>query len=1079
MNDEGEEDLELVAKMDELYSKLGISVYDANGELKNTFGLLEALAEVYPTLTNAEKAYVTETIAGKYQAQNAAAILNNFQTAIDATATAFDSAGSAASENEKVIDSIQGKISAFQSAFEELSSSLVDSDLIKGLLSIGTFLVSALGSFDGFIVKMASALVVMTSFSKAVQLLRDKFSLLSNGIDKNTASIIKNVLASAKLSGQTKSSIMQILSEKGAVDLNTKSLTKGTKEKLLNVLATTNLTKAQKKAVLATIEQNVANSALTKSNLTLRNSFTKLWGAIKAHPIMTAFVAVSAITTGLQYLADTAERSKDAYQEAQTEYNNAQQEVDSINEKLTTTNDRIAELKRKGTLTFVEQEELNDLEEANRKLQVQLELYEKIAEAKQKEAQNAANKAYNTDYNGIWDYAELTDDGQIKEMGWSDYINPLNFFSNYGKDSDIIIEATNRYADLKDQVSLTNDEIEEMDNLQNSLLTQLSELEEIIPTLSGEAKEEAQSLRDYIVRFVTPELYQQEKVNTFFFDDKDQFKDVQKELEDLYLAGELTTKKIADIRKENADLDSYMRSNYLDNSSIITYYDEIYKAAEQSSEAEVDAYQKAAEARENAGNMFSWDETFLGYLSGDMTTNADVVLEVYDRLKSLADAGELSADKIRELNEEFGFLSVGKDEIEDIVGILQYFNQEAQNTLSNYSATIDDIIEQYNTLTQAVDEYNEAGYLTEETINKIIAGDLLGYLSFENGQLVANTEAFYQSAEAERIAASQKLYDAMAADILAVANGDVENASNLAKDAVAALGDNADIAGTQAQNAVQKFITFAEAVDLANKALEGEELTSDVQDKISAIQNAYKPYFDLLSKPIEINRKKYTSGSSSSSSSSSSSGKEWWEEELDKLKQQFDYSEITIEEYINGLDNLLGRVEQGSDAWREINDLMQEQKLDKVENDFDQGIISLDEYIDRLKELIKVYKQGTQAWDELADKIKDALQDKLDQQKDDLETAEDAAIGIIDDEIKKLEDIRDAEEERYDKLIEEKKEANEETERELELAQLQEALENAKKEKTKRVKCMLSIKMAQNGETPEEDNTVGKICFEI
>ena len=79
------------------------------------------------------------------------------------------------------------------------------------------------------------------------------------------------------------------------------------------------------------------------------------------------------------------------------------------------------------------------------------------------------------------------------------------------------------------------------------------------------------------------------------------------------------------------------------------------------------------------------------------------------------------------------------------------------------------------------------------------------------------------------------------------------------------------------------------------------------------------------------------------------------------------------------------------------------------------------------------------------------MEDKLDQQKDDLETAEDAAISIIDKEIEKLEDLRDAEEERYDKLIEEKEKANEETERELELAQLQEALENAKKEKTKRV----------------------------
>ena len=179
------------------------------------------------------------------------------------------------------------------------------------------------------------------------------------------------------------------------------------------------------------------------------------------------------------------------------------------------------------------------------------------------------------------------------------------------------------------------------------------------------------------------------------------------------------------------------------------------------------------------------------------------------------------------------------------------------------------------------------------------------------------------------------------------------------------------------------------------------------------------------------------------------------------------------------MENLLGKVEKGTDAWRQINEELQKQKLTKVESDYKRGVISLDEYIKKLKELIKAYKEGSEAWNDLADKIKKALQDKAKVQKDDLNTAEKAAVGIIDDEIDRLKKLQEAEEERYDKLIEEKQKANDETERELELARLQEALENAKKERTKRVKYMLSIKIAQNGENPEEDNTVGKICFEI
>lgn len=64
MNDEGEKDFELMSKMESLFNKLGTTVYDSNGELKNTYELLSELAEVYPSLTNEQKSFVTETIAG-------------------------------------------------------------------------------------------------------------------------------------------------------------------------------------------------------------------------------------------------------------------------------------------------------------------------------------------------------------------------------------------------------------------------------------------------------------------------------------------------------------------------------------------------------------------------------------------------------------------------------------------------------------------------------------------------------------------------------------------------------------------------------------------------------------------------------------------------------------------------------------------------------------------------------------------------------------------------------------------------------------------------------------------------------
>ena len=997
MDDEGEESLELMSQMEELFNKLGKTVYNTDGTLKNTYDLLGELADVYPTLTAAEKAYVTETIAGKYQAQNAAAILSNWKIAVDATATALDSQGSAMKENSKYMDSIQGKLKQLNSAWEELSRNVFNSDFLKFVVDLGTgFLNLANSGLGQAIIKIAAFLLILKSIPTLLTIVHTRMVLLTNSFVKNSAAIIRNSKLTKDLSKDTKNYIIHLLAERGAINKNTGAIKTSTLEKIKAKLASEGLAKAEQVEILKTLTISSTYKAATKAAFTFKGAINGLTAAIAANPIGAVLLAITGLISGLQYLAGTAERAQEKYEELKQEFEESKQKLETTNEELENTKKKISELKAKGSLTFTEKQELDNLEKANIKLETQAELYERIAKAKEKAAKKAANDAYDKTYNGEFSYKEITNKGELKDMKWYDYINPkhiYDFFSdntaNYGYDTDIITEAVNLYSDLnekrKDGIELSKEEQTQYESLESSLAAELEELEKKIPDLTGKTKKEAEDLRNYIVRFVYPEIFQKEQANKFFGidpDDKDsqkikkQFSDVQNQMDELYKKGELTSKKIWELRKDQEgnwnELDEYMRNTGLDDEGIITYFDTIYESAN-----------KAAEAAKN----------------------------VY---------------------------------------------KDAQDTLSGYSKKLDTITEQYGFLTTAVDEYNDAGYLSLKTLNDILDNNLIDYLTFENGKLVANTEALYNKAEAQRIAASQELANAMAADVLYIASGNVEKVSGLAADAIASLGDNTEIAGAQAYNATGKFITFAEAVDQSNKALKGQKLTDDIKSKISAVQNAYKPYFDLLSKPIKINHKKYTgSGSGSSprksSSSSKKSEKEWWETELEKLQNQFKYNEITIEEYIRGLDKLLGKVKKGTDAWRKINEELQKQRLTKVEDDYKRGTISLDEYIKKLKELIKAYKKGSDAWNDLADKIKKALQDKADRQKDDLSTAEDAAVGIIDEEIDKLNKLKKEQEEYYDQLIEDKEKANEETEKELELARLQEALANAQKEKTKRV----------------------------
>lgn len=126
-------------KLDEFLGSKGMSRYDKlTGQLKSTYDILEEISELWPKLTINERQYFGEVMAGKNQITVLNALMMNFKTAINATNTALDSENSAFKENERVMDSIQGHINAFKSAFSELSKDIISSDAIKDVVDFGT-----------------------------------------------------------------------------------------------------------------------------------------------------------------------------------------------------------------------------------------------------------------------------------------------------------------------------------------------------------------------------------------------------------------------------------------------------------------------------------------------------------------------------------------------------------------------------------------------------------------------------------------------------------------------------------------------------------------------------------------------------------------------------------------------------------------------------------------------------------------------------------------------------------------------------------------------------------------------------
>jgi len=930
MNDEGEESLEVQAQMETLFNKMGISVYKAGGELKNTYEILESLAKVYPELTNAEKAYVTETIAGKFQAQNAAAILNNWKTAVEATETAMNSQGSAAKENARVLESIQGYIQKLNNEWEKLSKNLVKSDYIKGVLNLAIGALKALNSGIGqFVIKSTAATVAMRVSTQQL-----------------TKQIVKWKLQNLETKKAQK--------ENNGLIASFKSL----KEYIGYVTGKITLDTNKKKAQIA------VNKALAGSQLALNLAFSAF-----------SMILTGAITLYQSYqqkqqeMVDNALSAADSFNSAKSELDDYTESVQkyrdilansaSSEEQVTSATESLKEIKEK--LVDIYGDEAKSLDLVNGSLEDQIDLIKKLSTTD-------ADKYFSSNYSAITKAQRKT--------------------SSVAASTGTLV-----YNDVD---------------------------------------ESSRAVRDYINRF-----FKESGIQT------------KSGLGGVHITGEYD--------KVIKDLISYSQWIEKNKEQLISLgmteeeYNKILTETSLSINSLEKRYQSYADVLKNAENIL-WNTA----------EGQEAVFKFIEAGKDGLDDSEIDAilEKYPTLAERVKILGITYDELrekyDELYQVEHAINEETETSikkatdrdtiLRQYSSTLDSLKAQYDSLTKAVEEYNEQGYLTEETLKTLTANGLLQYLDFQNGKLVANTKALEEMAEQTRITASEQLKQAMITDIENIANGDMANISGTAKAAIKGLGDETAIAANKASQATPHFITFAQAVDESNKALEGKSISSDISKKITAVQNAYKKAWNVLSKPIKLGGTSSRAGGGSGASAKSA-----WEIELENLNNQYKNSEITIEQYIVKLEALRDKYKKNADAVKELDKTIRDARFEKLEDDYKRGLITVEQYIQGLKELQKVYKEGTKEWNKYADSIKKGLEELLKDRSTNYKNAQNAAVSLLDKELDKLNDLKDETEKYYDDLIKAKEKANEETEKEIELAKLQEALENAKNNKTKRV----------------------------
>lgn len=111
---------------------------------KNSTQILREMAAAWEDMTDIQRASALELMGGKRQANVLSALIQNFDTVEEAIETSANSAGSAMKENERYLDSIQGKIDQFNNAMQAMWSDTLDSDVVKKFIELGTALIKIL-----------------------------------------------------------------------------------------------------------------------------------------------------------------------------------------------------------------------------------------------------------------------------------------------------------------------------------------------------------------------------------------------------------------------------------------------------------------------------------------------------------------------------------------------------------------------------------------------------------------------------------------------------------------------------------------------------------------------------------------------------------------------------------------------------------------------------------------------------------------------------------------------------------------------------------------------------------------------
>lgn len=116
----------------------------ATGDYKNTYEIFVELSKVWGDLSETTQARVAEILGGTRQLSVISSIIGNISDAENAYTDAMNANGTAQEAQSIYLDSIEGRMNQLHSSWQVLSKDLLDSNVVKFIVSAGNVLVNIL-----------------------------------------------------------------------------------------------------------------------------------------------------------------------------------------------------------------------------------------------------------------------------------------------------------------------------------------------------------------------------------------------------------------------------------------------------------------------------------------------------------------------------------------------------------------------------------------------------------------------------------------------------------------------------------------------------------------------------------------------------------------------------------------------------------------------------------------------------------------------------------------------------------------------------------------------------------------------